>query len=109
MSRAEPYSLKKHLTMTYDKNVGAGDRIFRIVSGLAIAALGPLLGWPMWATVATAAFGLVWLATGVVSKCGVYYIIGHSTCKANTESAPGLIQSPQPQACPAGHAFVRPL
>ncbi len=22
---------------------------------------------------------------------------------------PGLIQSPQPQACPAGHAFVRPL
>ena len=25
------------------------------------------------------------------------------------DKCPGLIQSPQPQACPAGHAFVRPL
>ncbi len=32
-----------------------------------------------------------------------------SGCQYTDNTASGLIQSPQPQACPAGHAFVRPL
>jgi len=33
-------NLKKLLTLSYDKNVGASDRVFRLVSGAAAASAG---------------------------------------------------------------------
>jgi hypothetical protein len=25
--------------------------------------------------------GAMWMATGVLSKCSIYYLLGHSTCE----------------------------
>lgn len=56
------------------KNVGAGDRVIRIVLGLALIALvfvGPKTAWG-W-------IGIVPLLTGVVSWCGLYQLLGIDT------------------------------
>ena len=74
----------KLLTYTFDKNVGPKDRIFRILSGGALAAapwvldLGLTQGWQIGLTVA----GIAWLGTGVLSRCGAYYTCGISTHKS---------------------------
>jgi hypothetical protein len=55
-------------------NVGGIDKILRIVFGLALIAW-PLLGGPAWAWI-----GLLPLATGLFSFCGLYALLGISTC-----------------------------
>lgn len=75
--------LKKLVTLTFDPNVGAKDRVFRLLSGAAVG-LGPW--WadlPCAATVALSMLGAMWFATGVLSKCSVYYLLGYSTCPAS--------------------------
>lgn len=57
------------------KNVGGMDRVLRIVVGLvlvALAATGQIGAWG-W-------LGLVVLATGVFSFCGIYTLLGINTC-----------------------------
>ena len=74
--------LKRLVTLTFDKNVGTGDRIFRLASGLALA-IGPwLVALPLAATLPLSVLGAMWMLTGLLSKCSLYYLLGYSTCPA---------------------------
>ena len=58
-----------------NKNVGGMDRVIRIAAGLiliVLAATGQIGAWG-W-------LGVIVLATGLFSFCGVYKLIGISTC-----------------------------
>lgn len=62
----------------FRKNVGTIDRVLRIVAGLALLAaffLVPEAPW-RWALL----IGVVPLATGLMSTCPVYTLLGLSTC-----------------------------
>lgn len=57
------------------RNVGGIDRMIRIVLGLALiiaSAAGTIGGWG-W-------LGVLVLASGVFSFCGLYRLLGISTC-----------------------------
>ncbi|MBM3350739.1 MAG: DUF2892 domain-containing protein [Betaproteobacteria bacterium] len=58
-------------------NVGGIDKILRVVVGVALIAWVAAAGGPMWAWI-----GVVPLATGLMSFCGLYSILGINTCKA---------------------------
>jgi hypothetical protein len=61
------------------QNVGSADRTIRIVLGLAIVSLafwGPKSPW--------AFLGLILVATGLIRFCGLYTLLGISTCKRAT-------------------------
>ncbi|MEO0951694.1 MAG: DUF2892 domain-containing protein [Pseudomonadota bacterium] len=76
--------LSKLLTYRFSPNVGPLDRVFRLVSGSALAAF-PWVGvvvMPTWASAVISGLGVVWLITGVVSRCGIYYVLGHNSKKA---------------------------
>ncbi|MCF7530600.1 YgaP family membrane protein [Neisseria lisongii] len=57
------------------RNVGGLDRIIRIIVGLAliIAAAAGVIGWWGW-------LGVLVLASGVFSFCGLYSLLGVNTC-----------------------------
>ncbi len=57
------------------RNVGGIDRAIRIIVGLAliIAAATGAIGWWGW-------LGVLVLATGVFSFCGLYSLLGVNTC-----------------------------
>lgn len=57
------------------RNVGGIDRAIRIIVGLAliIAAATGTIGWWGW-------LGVLVLATGVFSFCGLYTLLGVNTC-----------------------------
>ena len=59
------------------RNVGSIDKALRIVGGLALLGLGAFgpLGW--WGLI-----GLVPLATGLMSSCPAYSLLGMNTCAA---------------------------
>jgi hypothetical protein len=71
--------LLKLLTYTFDKNVGSLDRVLRILSGLALLAAGALLGAPAPWNIVLMVAGGAWAFTGVVSRCSIYYMFGHSS------------------------------
>ena len=59
-------------------NVGGADKWARILGGsflLGLAMVGAIGSWGL--------IGLVPLATGLVERCGLYSMIGISTCKLN--------------------------
>jgi uncharacterized membrane protein len=56
-------------------NVGGVDRTVRIVLGMLIIALGVSSG-SLWGLL-----GVVLLLTGVFKWCGLYTVLGVSTCK----------------------------
>lgn len=61
------------------KNVGGPDRAFRIILGLVMLALvfvGPQTPWG-W-------LGLIPLATGLFGFCGLYSLLGVSSCPSRT-------------------------
>ena len=64
------------------KNVGGIDRILRIVLGLSLAMLAATGVLGPWAWL-----GLLVMATGVFSFCGLYLLLGMRTCSLQT-SAP---------------------
>lgn len=75
--------IKKLLTLTFDKNVGTPDRIFRLLSGAALAGTGWWFGLPVWASATLSVLGVMWTATGILSKCSIYYLLGYSSCPAS--------------------------
>lgn len=80
-------TLKRLFTYSFDPNVGALDRFARITSGLALIAVPSLIGAPGWGVILLGAAGLAWAATGVLSRCGVYYLFGVSTLGRQTTPA----------------------
>ena len=60
------------------RNVGTLDRIIRIIFGAALiaAALTGYIGWWGW-------IGIVPLATGLMSSCLLYSLLGINTCPAD--------------------------
>lgn len=63
----------------FTKNVGSVDRILRIVVGVALLAgfFMNTTGDYRWLYL----IGIVPLATGLVSSCGLYSVFGINTCK----------------------------
>ncbi|HUW05426.1 MAG TPA: DUF2892 domain-containing protein [Williamwhitmania sp.] len=57
------------------KNVGSADKIIRIVIGVAIAAAG-IYYQSWWGLLA-----IIPLATAIMGSCGLYSLVGISTCK----------------------------
>lgn len=87
--------LGKLLTLSFERNVGGLDRAFRMASGVGLAGAGAVMALPSWGTVALVLGGGLWALTGVLSKCSIYYLLGHSTCpleRAGESSAgqPGM-------------------
>lgn len=78
--------LAKLLTLSFPNNVGPRDRIVRILTGIGAIAAAALLPWPLGAKVALGLGGVLWALTGVLRKCSVYYLLGYSSCPA--ESSP---------------------
>lgn len=63
-----------------NKNVGGMDRVIRIAAGLiliVLAATGQIGAWG-W-------LGVIVLATGLFSFCGLYKLLGISTCPVKKE------------------------
>jgi hypothetical protein len=61
-------------------NIGGIDRVLRILVGLALIAWA-LMGGPVWAWI-----GIVPLATGSISFCPIYPILGLNTCPMKDKS-----------------------
>lgn len=59
----------------FKTNVGGIDRVLRIVAGLALIALALTGVIGVWGWI-----GLVPLATGLMSTCPLYSLIGLNTC-----------------------------
>ncbi|ANB34760.1 DUF2892 domain-containing protein [Rhodovulum sulfidophilum] len=57
------------------KNVGGIDRALRIIIG-ALMVIAALVGYSNWLLI-----GIVPLATGLMSSCPLYSLIGVNTCK----------------------------
>ena len=67
-------------------NVGATDRIIRLILGAVLILLPYIYASPMWAngTIrwAIPVVGLVLIVTALVRFCPAYHLIGVNTCKA---------------------------
>ncbi len=59
------------------KNIGGIERIIRIVAGPGILSLAFIGPDPKWGYL-----GLIPLATGLISWCPPYQLLGISTCKS---------------------------
>jgi len=79
-------NLKNLVTLTFEKNVGTPDRVFRVLSGGGVIGVGWIVALPLWARIALTAFGVMWTATGVLSRCSIYYLLGYSTRTAPRSS-----------------------
>lgn len=77
-------SFQEFVTYSFTKNVGRTDRALRIITGLSLTAVGWLLGASVWTSLLVTVAGVAWTLTGVVSRCGIYYLLGFSTCSAIT-------------------------
>lgn len=71
---------KTLLTLSFDKNVGPRDRVFRLASGAAAASAGWLVQAPWGTAIGLSVAGAAWMATGVLSRCTIYYLLGYSSC-----------------------------
>lgn len=62
----------------FDVNVGSTDRMIRIAAGIALLALFFFMELGGWGWL-VALVGLVLLATGLMSRCALYSLIGVNT------------------------------
>ena len=62
----------------FGKNVGSVDRVLRVVLGLVILSLFFVYPGSPWRYLAL--IGIVPLATGLMSTCPLYSMLGISTC-----------------------------
>lgn len=63
----------------FKTNVGTADRAIRILLGIALLAAWYFVPGPSWGWVLIV-LGLVALATGILSTCPLYSVLGISTC-----------------------------
>jgi hypothetical protein len=63
----------------FKNNVGGIDRILRIVAGLVLIVLAVTGTIGPWGWI-----GVVLLATGLLSTCPLYSLVGLNTCPAKT-------------------------
>lgn len=68
------------VTYSFPKNVGSADRVFRIASGASLAAAGWFTNASLSVTIALLVAGAGWAATGILSRCSLYYLVGYSSC-----------------------------
>ena len=61
------------------QNVGDVDRVVRIVVGLVLIVVPPLVGWSAWAVAIAAALGGMSIVQGVTRHCVLYNRMGWST------------------------------
>lgn len=62
----------------FNKNVGTIDRAVRIIAGIVLLAMFfifPDASWRYWTLI-----GVIPLATGLMSNCPLYSILGVATC-----------------------------
>jgi len=69
------------LDMRLAQNVGGIDKVIRIVVGLVLVGIAvyPEMWW-------LAAVGTLLVLTGLVGRCGLYYLFGFSTCPTQPKS-----------------------
>ncbi len=82
--------LRKLLTLTFDRNVGAVDRIMRIAIGTALIAVPWLVDFPIGINYAAVIIGAMTTASGLLARCTVYYLLGYSTCPISNKPNPLL-------------------
>lgn len=80
--------LKKLVTISFDKNVGTADRVLRGAAGIALTGAGWYVGIPTWAAAGMSVLGVMTLATAVLSKCSIYYLMGYSSCPISGAPSP---------------------
>jgi hypothetical protein len=78
-------SLREFVTYSFAVNVGRPDRVFRVASGVVVAAAGWFLSVNLRVAIGMTVLGVAWFLTGAVSRCGIYYLLGLSTCRARTD------------------------
>lgn len=61
-------------------NVGGIDKVLRVLFGIALVAWTLFFNGPIWAWI-----GVVAIATGFISFCPSYSLLGISTCKTKEE------------------------
>ncbi len=61
--------------MKLEKNVGGIDKAVRLVMGVVAIGVGVFMGW-WWLAV----IGGMVLLSGLLGRCGLYYLIGVNTC-----------------------------
>ncbi len=64
----------------FKTNVGSVDRIFRIILGAILVAVYFLFPGNAWWAIAALVVGIIALATGLMSTCPLYSVLGISTC-----------------------------
>ncbi len=82
MKTKRTVELTKLVSLGFEENVGAADRVLRLLSGAGGVVAAWYVEMPLWARVAATVLGLMWTATGILSKCSIYYALGWSTCPA---------------------------
>ncbi|HLT57612.1 MAG: DUF2892 domain-containing protein [Limnochordales bacterium] len=63
------------------QNVGGIDRILRLVLGIVLIILPPVLGWSPWVSAIVAAVGGIVFFQGVTRHCPLYSRLGVSTAE----------------------------
>jgi hypothetical protein len=77
------------------QNVGALDRIIRLIVGVVIIVVGVIYNsW--WGLIGVAVF-----LTGLIGWCGAYKLFGINTCKAKTPPPTGDADKKEPSGQPS--------
>jgi hypothetical protein len=80
--------LRKLLTLSFDRNVGALDRILRITLGAALAASPAFVAMPSGVFYAAVIVGAMIALSGLLARCTVYYLLGYNTCPISGRPRP---------------------
>ncbi len=74
-------SLRELATYSFACNVGATDRAIRIILGLGLILAAVVVIDGLQLRIGAAVGGAALALTGVVSRCGMYYLLGRSTAR----------------------------
>jgi hypothetical protein len=74
-------SAHENSEMIAGQNVGSVDKVIRVSIAVLISAL-VMLGWlDGWVAIAGIVFAVINLVTAITGVCGIYSLLGISTCK----------------------------